>query len=993
MPIYQKNARAIELIPNEFKIKIDSRKFFSKMVDVLALVADRRFGAMGAKLLESITEANKAEKAAFHLVFNALNNASVSLLKEHHQKKIDTLSLRDNFDALRKQTGQKIQDLEISINASIFDNPSGFPFLKKYQQIWSEWLQAEDGLNLTESEAHKLVKELPNQFATSIEAEWIESYDSYKVIKVHFTDNPFGENAASREALKEYYKKIEKLWTDNIFKEKNLSLAKTYIFPDFKISKRNSNKNAPEETSRNAAFIAPNSFKGIHNYINNVFLKNKKAFGDRVEAEDSRLLLLLGQPGQGKTSFCSKVVHDFCNDLPLERDLIFLKLREIDCQARDFLNHPFENLEKQFKKYQFDYENAVIVLDGLDELYMTDGLTNNEITEFINTLIKKTKNRPNIHLIVTSRFHYMDLQKISKKDVLVLSLSPLTLEQQTKWLHTYRSEYPGEKLTEELLVEINDEVNTQFKEIRELINQPILLYLIAKADFEIKASDNRAKIYDELFKVMTERTWDDAGQLDKFEHLEENKERFREYLGTVAFKIYNSDKEWITSEDLRMMKETTEFIEDCKFENIENALKEVLVSFYFRPIEDTDTSSRERSYSVEFFHKSLQEYLAAEHIWRTVLYEFTKRDDKRRRFVINEWEDGLALIWGIGSGKGLTKETSSYLREIIGNNAKKEDTNTLFERLYSFMDEFFNQDFIYKHIASDEINSPITKGVNSFYLFWTILTMCNTNQLIDLRKSGKSFNHLLRIKLESQNDFISLRLIQLEGGNFKALQLVKVDMEGAQLRNCDFTYAFLKDINLKKSILRSSTFMKSHISNVDFAEGELHHIFFSNSEFINTNFSGSTLVNCHFDTTTISTMKFYKTRLVNANFLDATVSMTWFIESVLNDCKLARIRLSNCTIENTNFNTTKLNESYIFQCSIENSEFKQNTFQATKCKNIEFFNIRIEGSNLRSTIFDCCNLSKVNFNKSDLKGAKFINTNLSDSPLSVGDNSDSVVIE
>ena len=524
MPKYDNHPAAIELIPNNFKIEIDSRKLFRNMRAAVAAVADGALGTMTEKLLEAVTKVSKAEKTAYHLVFTALNDASVSLLKEYHQDKLDKLKLRGNFEEIRSETGEEIQALEVNISPDIFSNPTGFPFLKTYQPMWNEWLQAEDGLNLTPQEAHKLAKGFPEQFAVSLEKLWDEAPEEYAVIKEKFTENPFKEQAENRQVLDDYYADIEALWTAKIFKEENLNLAKTYIQPDFKISKRNLDKSTgvvpAQETDRNAAFTATDFDENLHNYINNYFLKNKKAFADKTEAEESRLLLLLGQPGQGKTSFCSKVVYDILNDLSFDRDLIFLKLSQTDDSAREFLNHPFKSLERQFEKYQFDYENAVIILDGLDEVFMTNGLTNNEITEFIQTLIRKVRNRPNIHVIVTSRFHYVQLPKISSGDALILSLSPLTLEQQKRWLKVYREEYPTVKLTEKLLVEINDEENQQFKAIRELINQPILLYLVAKADFEIAVSDNRAKIYDALFHAMTRRSWSELYPKHRTEILE-----------------------------------------------------------------------------------------------------------------------------------------------------------------------------------------------------------------------------------------------------------------------------------------------------------------------------------------------------------------------------------------------------------------------------------------------------------------------------------------
>lgn len=951
MPKYQNHPNAVELIPKDFRIKIGSRQLFKSMGAVLAAAADGKIGSMTQSLLESVTTVNATEKAAYSLVFNALNNASVNLLKQHHQEKIDNLKLRGNFELLRSQVSEDIQELEIVLSPDIFSNPSGFPFLKKYQQIWLEWLQLENGLHLDVAQAHKLAKEIPCQFEKAIEKQWLEFPDKYQVIIQHFTDNPFSENAESRETVRKYKKQIENLWTANIFKEKNLTLEKTYIQPNFKISKRNLDKNKDShtfrETDRNAAFIAPDYAKNIHSYINNCFLKNQNAFADRVEAENSRLLLLLGQPGQGKTSFCTKVVNDILNDLTFERDLIFLKLRDLKCPPREFINHIFENLEKQFEKHLFDYDNAVIILDGLDELYMAEGLTNIEITDFINNLVREVKHRTNIHVIVTSRFHYVDLTKISKKDALVLSLSPLTLEQQKDWLNIYRTEYPEGKLTEELLTEINEEGNKQFKEIRELINQPILLYLIAKADFEIKSSDNRAKIYDELFTVMTQRTWDNTGQLEKFEGLEENPEDFREYLGAVAFKIYNSNKEFITSEELNAMEETKRFVEDCGFEDVESALKEVLVSFYFRPIEDADTSPRDRRYSVEFFHKSLQEYLAAEYIWRTVLYEFTKKDDRKRRHVIDKWEEGLELIWNLGSPYGLTRETSTYLRELINNSDELERKEDLSQRLKLFMPDYLKHDFVYFYQAQrEDLGSVIARGVESFYLFWTIFSEVRDDEIIDFGMYKNQFVDLVHFKIRNNDDYLKLERLDLLFSDFTGLHLVNVDFSYSLLEGSDFNGAHLSYSKFFKADLLNCDFSRCLIEDTDFSYAGLSRTDFSYSVNNSVNFSKIKATEIDFSEAHIENCNFNHVNLDGGSFNNSKGRRCSFISSELYHVKMGwskfeSFEFSNSRISDTDFSNSDLHFSYldnmvIHNCDFINTNLEQCTFSDSEIEDVDF---------------------------------------------------------
>ncbi|MEO1629105.1 MAG: NACHT domain-containing protein, partial [Bacteroidota bacterium] len=504
-----------------------------------------------------------------------------------------------------------MEKAEIAITPSFFTEPKKFGFLKPYQWLYFEWLQ--EAVDLSEAEARRLAKQLPTHFAQALSTEWNAGSDKYSELEGHFRSNPFADGADSRQRKETYYEAIEQHFLNPIFKEEALFLHSTYICPRFQVHKRM----VPDGFNEDRIIEATDHFvslqfdgDSIHDYINHHFVKGEACMG--VEAESSNLILLLGQPGQGKTSFCYKLIHDALNDLSFDRELVFLRLRELR-NPREFLLHPMDELDAHFsaKGIEFAYDNTLLLLDGLDELFMVEGLTNVEISEFINQMSKIVRNRkPNLQVIITSRFHYVDLKNIGKKQALVCSLSPLNLEEQTQWLNAYRTVHSDSVLTKEILKEINESEEEKYKEIRELINQPILLYLIAKADYDITEGGNRSIIYDDLFTTLIKRNWSNRGdQLEKFENIDQSD--FRDFIGAIALKMYQSEYEFIYKSDLLEIEEIEEYVTDNlkgNYQSLKESLEDILISFYFNVADDSkareEGNQRPKEDAIEFLHKS-----------------------------------------------------------------------------------------------------------------------------------------------------------------------------------------------------------------------------------------------------------------------------------------------------------------------------------------------------------------------------------------------------
>ena len=255
-------------------------------------------------------------------------------------------------------------------------------------------------------------------------------------------------------------------------------------------------------------FIACEYEGSLHTYAQK-FLNNKDPL--RLANKPAQVLLLLGYPGQGKTSFTKRLMYDLLGNRGFSQKVLLVRLRALQ-QPRELLNNPFSYLcptssipsrKSTLRPHRnLSLKNLAIILDGLDELYMKEGLTNDDIDEFCKVLLRISESHKKLKIILTSRYGYLNTEKFPRQKLLMLRLQPLSLDQQKNWLEKYKQDrfYPFCRLSAEKLEEINDPNRPNFAHIRELINQPILLQMVAAADFDIQASDTRATLYEKVIQ-------------------------------------------------------------------------------------------------------------------------------------------------------------------------------------------------------------------------------------------------------------------------------------------------------------------------------------------------------------------------------------------------------------------------------------------------------------------------------------------------------------
>ncbi|PKB17338.1 AAA family ATPase [Flavobacterium sp. 5] len=822
------------------EIKLNCSDYTAKLniKEAIKNIFDFNFGT---SLTELIQIDNSKEMKAFLLLFNTFKATNLELKKKLGQEILDKT---ENLSIITNQFEINIKNYfeqEITITKDFFEdiikhNPE---YLKQSFKLFKQ------NLNLLQIYLPENFEyEYYTAYRNNLQNEFQENKDSYMEL-VEFFENPIHDQNINFDKILNYYKKIKDFYTNPLqpdIEESNESLKDLYIDPYFKIYKNNTDIRVEDNFDD---FESPKTEISIHDFLSDYFLKG-------IQHPDLKtnynMLFLLGQPGQGKTSFCYKLIYEYlesCQGLP-NIPIYFVKIR--DLISKDFIDSTFNTVNKYLtQNINFEEDNCILLLDGLDEAYMAGGLNDMDLKNLYDRLNKTTQQNTNLKIILTSRLNYLKINEPCLDKSLVCQLDVLNDNQISTYAQKFKKFYPNNKFLNKIS---NILTEKKYVHIKELLQQAVLIYFIAIADIDIEEKDSRANIYDKIFDSLAKRSWDkQRGQLDYIKpKVKEDYKLYTKYLKAyirnIAFEIYQSPNLYITLDKLSDLQSTKQFIKRCfnedlskSKEDIKEINKYLLISFYFQEAKNNKTTET----AIEFFHNSLWEYLTAEYIWeenKNLLLKKELDDEDEYENVSKEvYFDLLDRLVG-------QKEFSYSIRNNLVNileNENDEIKKAIFNQSIKIFYKLSEDDFLLEYSNKDNSLTSLEKSVSIFNLFWIIIssskknfkyqikTNTNINRFLFSLSEINIFNHNLSyIDFEEDLHFLhELIHEQIDNVNFNEVEELKYLIEN------DFINTNFNCCGISYCIIRNNKFV-----NVNFTECSFYKInFFENNTFINVKFN------------------------------------------------------------------------------------------------------------------------------------------------------------
>ncbi|XP_067029168.1 protein NLRC3-like isoform X2 [Acropora muricata] len=312
-------------------------------------------------------------------------------------------------------------------------------------------------------------------------------------------------------------------------------------------------------------------------------------FQPHQECSQPRRVLIEGQPGMGKTTYCHKIAYDWAKkrkggeSFPDVTLVLLLKCRDINCglwEAIDDQLLPREvNEEEKERFFTFirDHQSKVLlVLDGLDEL------PRGQLS--IYTDIIGGRVLPDSYIVVTAR-HEVGV-KVRECCHTLLEVEGFTKTDAEKFILRYFRE---EHLAEKLLNKLDSDMSLQ-----DLTRNPLntaLLCLLCE-DFGGKFPESRTLLYIEIVECV----------LRRYRRKMKLPETKRDLL--VLYEVELKQLGFIAVEGLQ---NDSMYFDESAFKSFSSNVKSNLG---FLSVE-AGRSKRRPSQSYAFLHKSFQEFFAA----------------------------------------------------------------------------------------------------------------------------------------------------------------------------------------------------------------------------------------------------------------------------------------------------------------------------------------------------------------------------------------------
>ena len=356
-------------------------------------------------------------------------------------------------------------------------------------------------------------------------------------------------------------------------------------------------------------------------------------FKSRPECHNPRVVLLEGNPGMGKTTYCQKLAYDWSTgeippdaSFPEVNILLLLKCRDMYMKTADIEEAIDDQLLPQAgKKEKEDFfhfihssqSKVLLVLDGLDEL-------REDLVQGFLPLIQG-RDFANVYLMLTAR-HEAGMRVRRYCDTL-LEIVGYTHKDVDSYIKKYFSSHEDQSLADKMIQKLNGD-----RHLRVITVNPLNTALLCLLCEETKGvfPSKRTKMYDELVSCALRRYFAKRGiPLGDDDPMERCASELNQ-LGKMAFEALLKNQLYFTQAEVKSQRATVDF-QRLPFLSREPSVSKI------RP---TPTYA--------FTHKTFQEYFAAFYLAQQLL-----SGDKDKERLLDElspidnwpvWEFLITLV-------------------------------------------------------------------------------------------------------------------------------------------------------------------------------------------------------------------------------------------------------------------------------------------------------------------------------------------------------------
>lgn len=602
-----------------------------------------------------------------------------------------------------------------------------------------------------------------------------------------------------------------------------------------------------EELTLERAFVAPlyyllnTSFFEFNphfiekiTYLENEKAKELEAYDNLKEALDQfiidgRSMLILGQPGMGKSSIVCYLADKYIND----PQVLIVKFKDLNIkkstdQNMDNKSLLLDSIINYFHCDKKDLENKTLILDGYDEI---DSYFFN--VDLFSDFFLSIREIINFKILITSRENYIIKEThYFEKIILLLPYDAGKIEK-------FAENIIHDKHVSGYI--INNDNNKVF-------GIPVILYMALASGVDLSKSISRIGVYNKIFSL-------NGGIFDRFysQH-NDSYETGSHTISYVKIAFYNilCNTAFYMFENFSDNSISHNAYEKI-IENEKTKTKELLAKssemnsplWYDFPIENL----YEKADNISFIHKSFYEYFTAEYYFN-IIHSISKniiKQDLSANIDKEESNKVIATLRDILCLNMLSDEILEFLQYKINNYFSYAEIEHLKEFYYIIFRIMLSKGMTYKlnkniKYSTIFVECIIFANMLDFFHLWIKndepyyfeFDDSEINQIEAYLNLCNFFMNFPNAKISKQDDsFSSIRL------NLSYFNLSGIDLQHIKLNGINFSHCCMKNSTLNNAILQNSNFKSTELQDSSLEGADLSGSFFRETIFANSNISSA----------------------------------------------------------------------------------------------------------------------------------------------------------
>lgn len=517
-----------------------------------------------------------------------------------------------------------------------------------------------------------------------------------------------------------------------------------------------------------------------------------------IKTNENKMLLILGQPGIGKSTLITWIVTKFNGYI--ENILVYKfadDLKNVDWQNPNVSERILEALNLSYN----DLDGKTLILDGFDEVSI--GVNRKEVLDNLYGELIYKKNIEKFSLIITCRENY--IQKFERVKCNYIILQPWDEIQITSFCNIYHEKAKNS---------VSDGTKEKLVENKEILGIPLILYMVLALDISIEKDSSIVDVYDKIFSLEG-GIYDRCIDNKKFagnHRIGEVKEYIHQISREIAIWMFenNPDEACIPQEEYEkicdyVMKDYTYEKEDFKIGN------------FFKSVKHCEGTETEK---LSFVHRSIYEYFVVETIYNAVIKPIERINDENHEELAEDFVFYLKegdITYTIGE---FLLHKISKLYSKLDNDKKQKFYQWWESAVYKMMKAGM---FYYTKRNIEDYKKIMDKESKCFLNIIKILRLllCFTNnkyimESINRNELAKWIKYCL---ISNENcDFSCICLCQ---ANFHGAYLKKIILCQANLKQVYMSNAYLNEANLKQADLSKAFLVKASLKQANLMEANL----------------------------------------------------------------------------------------------------------------------------------------------------------------------------